>query len=179
MPLIVLSGPPGSGKTTLAHALAARRAAAVVIERDNFLGFIRAGRLLPWLPEAGAQNAIAWRAAVRTAMTYLPRYEVILEGCIDAADLELVRRAHRGFDGVLHFVALWPTREIAVERAFARERNQRLQISTDRYAQMHDELAARTADVGARIDTSHLTIDETVGRVESAIQEGRSLLLSR
>ncbi|QYG93095.1 ATP-binding protein [Iamia sp. SCSIO 61187] len=56
--LLVVSGPPGAGKTALAAAIADRWDPSVLIEGDAFFGFLRRGAIAPWRPEADAQNAV-------------------------------------------------------------------------------------------------------------------------
>lgn len=46
--ILILSGPPGSGKTTIAKLLGARRERAVHLESDAFFDFITSGYIEPW-----------------------------------------------------------------------------------------------------------------------------------
>ena len=46
--LIVVSGPPGAGKSTIAHMLAARFDPSVLVTGDRFFGFLANGFVEPW-----------------------------------------------------------------------------------------------------------------------------------
>ena len=47
--LLIVTGPPGAGKSTVAPPLAEHRTPSVLIEGDEFFGFLRRGRIEPWL----------------------------------------------------------------------------------------------------------------------------------
>jgi hypothetical protein len=61
--LLVVSGPPGAGKSAIAAAVADRADPSVLIEGDAFFRFLRRGAVPPWLPEANAQNTVVSAAA--------------------------------------------------------------------------------------------------------------------
>ena len=61
--LLVISGPPGSGKSTVAKLLAARFDPSVLVEGDAFFGFLARGAVPPWLPESNRQNHVVTEAA--------------------------------------------------------------------------------------------------------------------
>ena len=55
-PLIVLTGPPGAGKSTVGRLLAQGWDRAVHLHTDDFYAWIASGYIEPWRPESQDQN---------------------------------------------------------------------------------------------------------------------------
>jgi adenylate kinase family enzyme len=51
-PVLILTGPPGAGRTTAARLLAERSERAVHVDSDHFFRFIKSGFVEPWRPES-------------------------------------------------------------------------------------------------------------------------------
>src|SRR4051794_10095110 len=68
--LLVITGPPGAGKSTLARAVAHRFERSVLVEGDAFFHFLAAGAIEPWLPESNLQNEVVTEAAASAAGRY-------------------------------------------------------------------------------------------------------------
>ena len=81
--VLIVSGPPGSGKTTVSAALAAGCERGVHMESDWFFRFIRSGFIAPWLPDAHSQNEAVMVVAADTAAAYAEAgYAVVWDGIV-------------------------------------------------------------------------------------------------
>jgi hypothetical protein len=81
--IIVITGPPGAGKTTVAQSLAQRFERSVLIEGDAFFGFLERGSSEPWTPEADYQNDVVIRAGASAAGQYVNGgYTTVYEGVV-------------------------------------------------------------------------------------------------
>src|SRR5665811_726433 len=65
--LVVVTGPPGAGKSTIAEALAREFSPSALVRGDDVFAFLREGAIAPWLPEAHSQNEVVIRAAAAAA----------------------------------------------------------------------------------------------------------------
>ena len=112
--ILILTGTPGSGKTTTAKALAAEGGSAKVhLHSDDFWHFIKNGAVAPYLPEARQQNAVVVDVLAKAAQGYAKGgFFVIVDGIIGPWFLDLFTAL-----GVpLHYVVLRPPLEVAIRR---------------------------------------------------------------
>lgn len=83
MSVLILTGPPGVGKTTVAGLLAQRAERFVHLEADRFFFFIKSGFIEPWDPASDEQNQLAMGTAAAAAASYAAAgYETVLEGIV-------------------------------------------------------------------------------------------------
>jgi predicted kinase len=82
-PVLILTGPPGVGKTTTASILVERSSPAVHLEADAFFRFIRSGYIEPWKPESHDQNRVVMEIIAKAAASYAGAgYFTIVDGIV-------------------------------------------------------------------------------------------------
>ncbi len=69
-PLLVLTGSPGCGKTTVAPLVADRHEPSVCLSLDWFFAALRRGAVEPWRAEAHGQNRTVLEAAAAAAVVF-------------------------------------------------------------------------------------------------------------
>lgn len=116
--ILLLSGHPGSGKTTTAEALAHLPGVPKVhLHSDDFWGYIKTGLIPPWLPESHRQNQMIMDIAAGVASTYARNgYAVVLDGVIRPWTLP----HFRALGLPLHYIVLRTSADEAVARCTRR-----------------------------------------------------------
>jgi adenylate kinase family enzyme len=170
-PIIIVSGPSGAGKTTVARLVAAEFDRSVHMQSDHFLFSVVSGWVDPWLPEAADQNEVVGGATITAALQFAQaRYAVVLDGAFfpEAID-DLAPWAARHVVR-LHYAVLRPDLSTCLTRVQQRRAGD--PENFDAWAQLH----ARFANLGryeANVIHANGTPEEVAAAVLDAFRSGR------
>ncbi|WP_379066382.1 AAA family ATPase [Mesorhizobium sp. UC74_2] len=166
--ILILTGAPGSGKTTTAKALAAEGGSAKVhLHSDDFWYFIKNGAVAPYLPEAHQQNAVVIDVLASAAEGYAKGgFFVIVDGILGPWFLEPFTTL-----GVpLHYVVLRPPLEVAIRRCH--DRGGDTLTDPEPIAALHRQLSDLGELERHAIDIGNQAREQTLATVVEALRGG-------
>ncbi|GGC17244.1 AAA family ATPase [Cellulomonas carbonis] len=173
--LVVVTGPPGAGKSTVAAALAEGLEPSALVTGDSFFGFLVRGAIAPWLPEADEQNrVVVAAAAAATGRLVAGGFHAVYDGVLGPWMVEAFVDRLGAAVPHLHYVVLLPPLETCLGRVAARTGHGFTDADATRH--MHREFAE------ADVDDRHLLTDVTsdvaalVDRIAGRMTDGSLLL---
>ena len=106
-PVLLLTGSPGCGKTTVAPLVADRHEPSACLDLDWFFAKLRRGVIEPWRKEAHTQNRVVLRAAAEAAATFAEGgYFTVAEGILYPFMLDLFEQAGAPHGLTLNYAVL-------------------------------------------------------------------------
>lgn len=167
MPSItIVSGCPGSGKSTVSKMLAANRKMGVRIETDVFYHFL-AHRLDPSTPESKLQNTAVVHSFLKSALSfYDDGYDVFLDGVIGPWWMEAIQETLPNFQ----YAILHADLKTVLGRTTQRSKTAQSSASPDLVRFMHSQfenlegVSLRTIDT--RNKPSEVVLEEFLAKQE-------------
>ena len=164
--LLVMTGPPGAGKSAAAAVVGERLNQSVVVTGDSFFGFLANGKVEPWLPAAHEQNeTVIKAAAAATARFARDGYDTIYDGVVGPWFLPAFADA-TGLES-LDYVILMPPLDVCLARVLGRRDHGFADESAVRH--VHGDFA------NSEIDPRHIigTVSESPHQIAELVLTAR------
>jgi cytidylate kinase len=162
VPVTIVSGSPGCGKTSVCRILAATQTLGVHIESDYFFGFLP-NKLDPSMPGSQSQNETVLRAYTVASEIYSSGgYSVYLDGVIGPWLLPLITPVLHRFD----YVLLHASESVALARV--RQRTTQGSARPSVAMRMHRQFSAVIDSYGAHVvRTDHKSAEEVAREIDT------------
>jgi cytidylate kinase len=175
--LLILTGPPGAGKTTIGATVASQSPQSACIHSDWFWTTIVNGRIPPWERAADAQNRTMIRAATAAAVRMANAgFMTVLDGILGPWHFEPLRDELADCAAPVHYVVLRPGGDTCLVRAQGRvlESEEHRDALTDEHPirQMWDQFNHLGSIEHYVIDSSEMDPQETAILLRGRIKAG-------
>jgi hypothetical protein len=119
--LLLLTGSPGCGKTTIAPLVANHAPLSVCLDLDWFFAKLRSGAIEPWLGEAHRQNRVVLSAAASALATFTAGgYFTVADGILYPFMLDLFVNACEPLGIELNYAVLRAPLTVVLSRVQSR-----------------------------------------------------------
>jgi predicted kinase len=175
-PLLLLTGSPGCGKTTVAPLVADLHEPSVCLDLDWFFAKLRRGAIEPWRPEAHGQNRLVLHAAAEAVAVFAAGgYVTVAEGILYPFMLDLFAAAATRCRVDLHYAVLQAPREL-VQRRVRDRRTEPQHAAALADAEVVDDLWTQFAQQGVaerhRVDSGRHSPDQVADEIDRRFGAG-------
>jgi adenylate kinase family enzyme len=174
--VLIITGPPGAGKSTVAQALAERYDRVAHIDVDTLRHFVTpTGYVSPGKPGFERQHALATRNACAMARNFLEeRIAVIIDDVvITRADLDAYVSELKSAGVPVHYIRLWMSLDVCQMRNRARREARQPDSRVETVWRQFEA----TGDIGgSTIDSANLDAYATADRVQALTTSGQSIV---
>ena len=181
--LLIVTGPPGSGKSTVARRVGTQLSPSVVLDADWFWASVVSGFISPWKVGSNEQNRALLRAALAAAARLTSAgYATVLEGHFGPWHMELIREELSSLETPVSYVVLRPPLDVCLERVVGRrdEPEHRGALSDENVIRgLYAQYESLGAFEGHVLSEGAENIDDTVAILVGEMREPGKYALTR